>query len=98
MRITLAQVDSRLGDVDANVERAERVLVDAAQEGSDLVVFPELHLSGYSIGDVVDDPSIRQPDITLAKRELGWEPVVGYEDGLRRTIEWFRRHPELISS
>ena len=46
----------------------------------------------------VDDPSIRQPDITLAKRELGWEPVVDFEDGLKRTIEWFRTHPEVIQA
>lgn len=44
----------------------------------------------------VDDPSIRQPDIALARRELGWEPTVGFEDGLARTIEWFRTHSELI--
>jgi dTDP-glucose 4,6-dehydratase len=44
----------------------------------------------------VDDPSIRQPDITLAKRELGWEPTVGFEDGLTRTIDWFREHPDLM--
>ena len=44
----------------------------------------------------VDDPSIRQPDITLAKRELGWEPTVGFEDGLTRTIGWFREHPDLM--
>ena len=40
-----------------------------------------------------DDPTVRQPDITLAKRELGWEPKVELADGLRRTIEWFRGHP-----
>ncbi|MDQ3886478.1 MAG: amidohydrolase [Actinomycetota bacterium] len=62
MRITLAQVDSRLGDVDANVERAEQVLVDAARDGSDLVVFPELYLSGYSVGDVVEDLAIMPDD------------------------------------
>lgn len=45
----------------------------------------------------VDDPSIRQPDITLARRELGWEPKVDFEDGLSRTIDWFRTHPELIA-
>jgi dTDP-glucose 4,6-dehydratase len=45
----------------------------------------------------VDDPSVRQPDITLATQELGWEPKVDFEDGLARTIEWFRSHPELIS-
>ena len=37
-----------------------------------------------------DDPTVRQPDITLAKRELGWEPQVELDEGLRRTIEWFR--------
>ncbi len=38
----------------------------------------------------VDDPKVRQPDITRAKTILGWEPKVGLEDGLRRTIEYFR--------
>jgi len=36
----------------------------------------------------VDDPQVRQPDITRAKQILGWEPEVALEDGLRRTIEW----------
>jgi len=44
----------------------------------------------------VDDPSIRQPDITVAKRDLGWEPTVKFEDGLSRTIAYFREHPELV--
>ena len=39
----------------------------------------------------VDDPKIRQPDITKAKTLLGWEPKVGLEEGLRKTIEWFKR-------
>ena len=43
-----------------------------------------------------DDPSVRQPDTTLARRELGWEPVVALEDGLARTIAWFRAHPEMV--
>ncbi len=44
----------------------------------------------------VDDPSVRQPDITLARRELGWEPHVPLETGLKQTIDWFREHPHLI--
>jgi dTDP-glucose 4,6-dehydratase len=38
-----------------------------------------------------DDPKIRQPDITKAKKILGWEPKVGRQDGLLRTMEYFRK-------
>ena len=38
----------------------------------------------------VDDPTQRQPDITLARRHLAWEPTVPLREGLARTIEWFR--------
>jgi dTDP-glucose 4,6-dehydratase len=38
----------------------------------------------------VDDPVQRRPDITLAATKLGWKPAVGLEDGLGRTIAWFR--------
>ena len=37
-----------------------------------------------------DDPLQRQPDITLAKGKLGWEPNVNLREGLERTIEWFK--------
>lgn len=37
-----------------------------------------------------DDPKQRQPDITLAKKLLGWEPVVPLEDGLQETIAYFK--------
>ncbi|KAJ5798404.1 uncharacterized protein N7503_007700 [Penicillium pulvis] len=36
----------------------------------------------------LDDPSVRRPQVSLAKRELGWEAVVPLRDGLRKTIEW----------
>jgi dTDP-glucose 4,6-dehydratase len=39
----------------------------------------------------VDDPKVRQPDITLARSRLGWSPATSIEDGLERTIEDFRR-------
>jgi dTDP-glucose 4,6-dehydratase len=38
----------------------------------------------------VDDPKQRRPDITHAKQLLGWEPEVALEDGLSRTLEYFR--------
>ncbi len=62
MRITLAQVDSRLGDLDANLARASEVIASAAEQAADVVVFPELFLSGYSIGAVDADLSLRPDD------------------------------------
>jgi UDP-glucuronate decarboxylase len=38
-----------------------------------------------------DDPRQRQPDIKLAKEILGWEPKIKLEDGLVKTIDYFRR-------
>ena len=37
-----------------------------------------------------DDPTRRQPDITLAQARLGWRPTVHLRDGLQQTIAWFR--------
>jgi dTDP-glucose 4,6-dehydratase len=38
-----------------------------------------------------DDPKQRKPDITLAKKLLGWEPKVDREEGLKRTLEYFKK-------
>jgi len=38
-----------------------------------------------------DDPKQRQPDITLAKNQLGWEPKVALDDGLKETVAYFRK-------
>jgi len=37
-----------------------------------------------------DDPDRRRPDISKAKRVLGWEPRTGIREGLRKTVAWFR--------
>jgi dTDP-glucose 4,6-dehydratase len=39
-----------------------------------------------------DDPKVRQPDIGRARATLGWQPRVDTDEGLRLTLEWFRRH------
>ncbi|WP_308123585.1 UDP-glucuronic acid decarboxylase family protein [Modestobacter marinus] len=66
------------------LELAERVLA-LTGSGSPITFVPR----------PVDDPTVRQPDITLARRALGWEPEVDLDDGLGRTIDWFRRQVDL---
>ena len=39
-----------------------------------------------------DDPKVRQPDIRLARKKLKWTPRISPEEGLKRTIEWFRHN------
>lgn len=39
-----------------------------------------------------DDPTRRQPDITLAKKELDWEPYIQLEEGLKKTIAYFKEN------
>jgi UDP-glucuronate decarboxylase len=39
-----------------------------------------------------DDPKQRQPDLTATKQQLDWQPTIELEEGLRHTIEYFRKH------
>ena len=43
-----------------------------------------------------DDPRVRCPDITRARKLLGWEPQIARNDGLRRTLEHFRARLEKV--
>ncbi|MBI2094384.1 MAG: hypothetical protein HYT88_06670 [Candidatus Omnitrophica bacterium] len=43
----------------------------------------------------VDDPKQRRPDLTKAKRLLDWQPRVSFDEGLERTLAWFRQHPNI---
>jgi UDP-glucuronate decarboxylase len=63
-------------------ELAEKVL-SMIPESTSKIVFKDLPQ---------DDPKQRQPDITLAKEKLGWEPKIKLEEGLIKTIEYFRNH------
>ena len=45
-----------------------------------------------------DDPTRRRPEIAKARRTLGWSLHVDAEEGLRRTVEWFRAIPEQVSA
>jgi dTDP-glucose 4,6-dehydratase len=55
--------------------------ISALVGGAGTIVFRDLP---------VDDPKIRRPDISKARAELGWEPVVPLSEGLRKTVAYFR--------
>jgi dTDP-glucose 4,6-dehydratase len=46
----------------------------------------------------VDDPTRRRPDIGKAQHGLGWQPQVDAEEGLRRTVDWFRGRPDEVAA
>jgi predicted amidohydrolase len=86
MRITLAQATNELGDVAANLERAIEIIARGGRERSDLVVFPELFLTGYALGQVDEDLAMSADDqrlTTLSTIAPGTDVLIGfYEDGL----------------
>lgn len=86
MRITLAQAASQLGDLEANVARAKEIVTQAGRERSDLVVFPELFLTGYALGRVDEDLTMCADDprlTALNARAPRTDVLIGlYEDGL----------------
>ena len=78
MRIALAQVDSRLGDLDANTRRARQAVSDARAGGADLVVFPELQMSGYALGGVAHETSC-SPETAAALAD-GAAALIGFHE------------------
>jgi N-carbamoylputrescine amidase len=82
MRVALAQLDARLGDVDANAERARDVIAEAMGAGADIVVFPELYLSGYALRSVSKDTARHAEELAAL---VGGPALVGFhetDDGL----------------
>lgn len=93
MRVALAQIDCSLGDTDKNLRRAKEVVDEAKSEGADLVVFPELSLTGYSLGQVNQEDfdlglDVQGEQITSLVEEAGEiSIVIGFQedDGSLRT-------------
>jgi len=74
-----------LGNPDEqSISEWARLIIDLCGSSSTLVYEPKRE----------DDPERRRPDISKAKRELGWEPHISPQEGLRRTIAWFRDEME----
>ena len=86
MRVCLAQVDPALGDVEENSRRSREAVERARAEGADLVVLPELMLTGYSLGRVSDDVALSVDDAEiaeLAEASDGLACVVGFAEAGR---------------
>jgi predicted amidohydrolase len=67
VRVALAQVAPRLGDVEANLDLAADRIREAAADGANLVVFPELALTGYLLADLVPEVAMPVTDPRLAE-------------------------------
>jgi len=68
LMVALAQLEPRLGDLPANLEQHLATIREAVQHGADLVVFPELSLTGYFLMDLVPEVALRTDSVEL--REL----------------------------
>lgn len=84
LKITLAQLDFTVGDIDGNIDRMVAAAQQAQAEGAQLVVYPELSLTAYYPGDMLDEPAFlaridagiaRLLQATKAQPDLHW--VVG---------------------
>ncbi len=67
LRIALAQLAPRLGELEANLERHRSIIRDARARGAGLVVFPELGLTGYLLQDLAAEVAMRLDDPRLAE-------------------------------
>ncbi len=81
LRIALAQIAPRLGDLDANLERHHELIGEARAEGAGLVVFPELGLTGYLLQDLAAEVAMRLDDprlMSLAEATRDLSAVVSF--------------------
>ncbi|MGB9394134.1 MAG: nitrilase-related carbon-nitrogen hydrolase, partial [Pseudolabrys sp.] len=80
LAIAVAQINSTVGDIAGNVEKARRARVAAAAQGADLVVFPELFIAGYPPEDLVLKPAFqiacRSAVETLARETASAGPAL----------------------
>ncbi len=81
MRVALCQIDTILGDIDANFTKINRYIDKAVYEKCDMVVFPELSLTGYNLRDLVvslglNDSSDKIKDLKEKSRDI--DIIFGY--------------------
>ena len=97
VKLALAQINTKLGVVESNLEKHLDYIQRAKNEGADLVIFPELSLTGYVLQDLVptvahratsDDPVFKE--LLAASRDI--DIVVGFaEEDVRNRFLHFQR-------
>ena len=70
IKIALAQISSRLADVPSNIEKHLEYIDKAISDGSDVIIFPELSLTGYSLKDAVYDVALHVSDEIMINAEI----------------------------
>jgi NAD+ synthase (glutamine-hydrolysing) len=85
LTLALAQIDTRLGAVEANLEKHLALIQEAQKAGADLLVFPELSLTGYVLQDLASAVALRPTaDNRVLQASQSLDLVVGFVDEDRR--------------
>ena len=85
LRVAMAQINSTVGDLEGNVEKIKRFLEDAKDHGSDLVVFPELAVTGYPPQDLLLENGFVEKNKKILQKMINFNKVdvvgvVGFVD------------------
>jgi predicted amidohydrolase len=91
MKIALAQIGPRLGDVQANVEKHLAAIARASTGGAEIVVFPELSLTGYYLRDLTTTVAVRPTAADpffgqLLKASMNLDVIVGFVEETERYL------------
>ena len=87
-RLALAQVDTRLGDVAANLAAHLETIGEARRRGADLAVFPELALTGYMLQDLADEVAL-----TAGASDPTFRRLLAASRGIDLVVSFVERDP-----
>jgi len=93
MKVAIAQISSVLGRVDKNLERHLELIEKAVKEKAELIIFPELSLTGYSLKDLVPEVAIRPDSSEVMARLLAASKDIDLVIGL---VEERRENPGIF--
>ena len=81
MKVYIGQIKPTLGNVEKNLNMMLEVIDKAIAEKNDIVVFPELSLTGYSLEDIVFDVAIKEVPSVLLEKSKVFKVIVDRKEG-----------------